>query len=135
MANMAFQALRSLDYTQMAVEMNGDLTGEIVTELDIDGVSQGAGAERNILTRAIADLPIRLDINIRAPFYQLISTTRALYDPAAIKDPRSPDVGLLDAQGNVIDRQTEAPPPPPISPEDIIPDEAAIQRRESEDTP
>ena len=115
--------------------IDGPLIGEIVTKVRIDGVSQGAGAEQNILTRAIAGLPIRLDVNVRAPFYQLISTTRAIYDPAAIKDPRSPEVGLLDALGNPINRRTEGAPPPPVQPEDLIPDEAVIQRRESEEMP
>jgi hypothetical protein len=132
-ANFAFDTLRSLDYRQMRVAMDGSLIGEIVTRIRLDGVSQGAGAERNIVTRAIAGLPIRLDVNVRAPFHGLITEMRRLYDPSAVLDPR--DVGLLDAQGNVIRRETEAPPPAPVTPEDLIPDEAAIQRRESEETP
>jgi hypothetical protein len=133
MANMAFAALRSLDYKHMRVAMEGDLTGEIVTRVRFDGVTQGEGAERNIATRAIAGLPIRFDVNIRAPFYSLIGNIRAMYDESAIRDPR--DLGLLDAQGNVIRRETEGPPPEPVEPEDLTPDESAIQRRESEETP
>jgi hypothetical protein len=132
-ANFAFDTLRSLDYRQMRVGMEGTLTGEIVTRVRLDGVSQGAGAKRNIVTRAIAGIPIRLDVNVRAPFYQLISTTRALYDPAMIRDPR--DLGLLDSEGNVIRRESNGLPPAPITPEDLIPDEPAIQRRESEESP
>lgn len=134
MANLAFDTLRSLDYRQMRVEMNGDLAGEVVTSVRIDGVSQGAGAERNILTGAIANLPIRLDVNIRAQFYTLLSNLRSLYDPAAVKDPRSPDVGLLDAQGNRILRDADGNPlPAPSEPSTI--GEDLIQRRESEENP
>jgi len=134
MANMAFAALRSLDFKNMSVAMDGDLTGEIVTRMRIDGVSQGEGAERNIATRAIAGLPIRFDVNIRAPFYSLIGSIKAMYDPSAIRDPRT--LGLIDAQGRPIRRETEGPPPAaPLAPEDLIPDEPAIQRRDSEDTP
>lgn len=132
-ANFAFDTLRSLDYRQMRVAMDGSLIGEIVTRIRLDGVSQGAGAEQNIVTRAIAGLPIRLDVNIRAPFYSLITEVRRLYDPSAVLDPRA--VGLLDAQGNPIRGQTQGPPPAPPAPEDLIPDEAVIQRRESEETP
>lgn len=132
-ANFAFDTLRSLDYRQMRVTVNGTLIGEIITQVRLDGVSQGVGAKRSIVTRAIAGIPIRLDVNVRAKFYQLISTTRALYDPAAIKDPR--DLGLLDAQGNVIRRESTGVPAEPAVPEDIIPDEPAIQRRESEESP
>ena len=88
---------------------------------------------QNIATRAIAGLPIRFDVNIRAPFYSLIGNVRAMYDQSAIRDPR--ELGLLDAQGNVIRRETEGPPPEPVNPDDLIPDEAAIQRRESEEVP
>jgi hypothetical protein len=133
MANMAFAALRSLDFNHMRVAMDGDLTGEIVTRVRFDGVSQGEGAERNIATRAIAGLPIRFDVNIRAPFYSLIGNIRAMYDPSAIRDPRT--LGPFDADGNMIGPVPEDSPPEPISPEDLIPDEAVIQRRESEDTP
>jgi len=132
-ANLAFDALRSLDYRQMRVAMDGSLIGEIITRVRLDGVSQGAGAQRNMLTRAIAGLPIRLEVNVRAPFYSLLTEVRRLYDPSAVLDPRA--VGLIDAQGNVISRESGGPPPEPVSPEDLIPDEPAIQRRESEEAP
>src|SRR5690606_18621440 len=41
MANYAFDMLRSLDYRQMSVQMDGPLIGEIVTRVRFDGVSQG----------------------------------------------------------------------------------------------
>ncbi|HEU4651114.1 MAG TPA: YdbH domain-containing protein, partial [Croceibacterium sp.] len=132
-ANFAFDALRSLDYRQMRVLLDGDLTGEIVTRVRIDGVSQGEGASENFLTRKIAALPIRVDVNIRAPFYSLISNIKAMYDPAAIRDPRA--LGLIDERGNVIRRESEGPPPEPVLPPDPTADEAAIQRRESEEVP
>ncbi len=132
-ANFAFDALRSLDYRQMRIMLDGDLTGEIVTRVRIDGVSQGATAEKNFLTRRIAALPIRVDVNVRAPFYSLLGSIKALYDPSAIRDPR--ELGLIDEQGNVLRRETEGPPPEPVAPEDLIPAEPVIQRRESEETP
>lgn len=132
-ANFAFDALRSLDYERMTVGMNGNLTGEIVTQVRFDGVSQGAGAKQNFITRRIARLPFRFIVNISAPFYQLISSIRSMYDPAAVRDPR--ELGLVDAEGNVLRRETEGPAPPPVGPLDIIPDDAAIQRRESEEQP
>jgi hypothetical protein len=132
-ANFAFDALRSLDYRQMRVALDGDLIGEIVTRVQIDGVSQGAGAEQNILTRKIATLPIRVEANIRAPFYSLLGSIRALYDPSAIRDPRA--LGLIDEQGNAIRRESNGPPPEPTPPPDQTSDEATIQRRESEKVP
>jgi len=136
-ANFAFDALRSLDYHQLRVALDGDLTGEIVAQARLDGVSQGAGTKQNILTRKLAALPIRVDVNVRAPFYGLLGSIRALYDPEAIRDPR--DLGLIDERGNVIRRESDgaapAPAQPPEETPEETPDEAAIQRRESEEVP
>jgi hypothetical protein len=131
-ANFAFDALRSLDYRTMTVRMDGALTGEIVTRVRFDGVSQGEGAKSNFITRRLASLPIRFNVNVRAPFYQLITSIRAMYDPAFIRDPR--EVGLLDAEGRPIRLET-SPPPPAIRPDDVIPDELDIQTQESESMP
>ncbi len=106
--NLAFSALRDLSYDSMAIAMDGPLTGELVTQVRFEGIGQGETAESNIVTRAIADLPIELRINIRAPFYKLITSIRALYDPSAVRDPR--DLGLLGSDGDIlrdaVDQQT-----------------------------
>ncbi|OYW44458.1 MAG: hypothetical protein B7Z33_11530 [Sphingomonadales bacterium 12-68-11] len=142
MANFAFDALRSLDYRQMRIELDGQLAGEIVTKVRLDGVSQGAGTGESFVTRAvtgaIAGLPIRFDVNVRAPFAAVMANVRGLYDPTMIRDPRdlAREGRLIDAQGNVITNPegVPAPPTPPI-PNDALPPEPPIQRRESEDTP
>jgi len=131
-ANFAFDALRSLNYRTMTVRMDGALTGEIVTRVRFDGVSQGEGAKSNFITRRIASLPLRFNVNVRAPFYQLITSIRAMYDPAFVRDPR--ELGLVDENGVPIRREV-SPPPPAIRPEDIVPDEPAIQTQESESLP
>ncbi|WP_133365095.1 intermembrane phospholipid transport protein YdbH family protein [Qipengyuania sediminis] len=96
-ANFAFDTLRSLDYSRMTIAMNGSLTGEIVTNVNFDGVRQGAGAKRNFVTRALGNLPIQFRVNIRAPFYQLITSFKSMRDPAAVRDPR--ELGLLSDDG------------------------------------
>lgn len=132
MANFAFDALKSLDYTQMRIAMDGDLTGEIVTRVRFDGVKQGEGTKQNFITRRFANLPIRFNINIKAPFYRLITTVKAMYDPAYIRDPR--ELGLIDARGQVIKRESDGEIAP-VQPEDLTPDEAPIQPSDSEKRP
>jgi hypothetical protein len=100
MANFAFDALKSLDYKVMTIGMDGDLAGEIVTKVRFDGVKQGQGTKKNFITRQIARLPLQFNVNVRAPFYSLITSAKSLYDPAFIKDPRT--IGLIDAQGHAI---------------------------------
>jgi hypothetical protein len=131
MANFAFDALKSLDYREMRIAMDGAIAGEIVTRVRFTGVSQGAGAKQNFLTRRIAHLPIQFNINLRAPFYQLITSFKSLYDPAYVKDPRG--LGLIDAQGKPLAPALPTPPPPPkppvlkppaIRPQDIQPSDS-----------
>jgi hypothetical protein len=138
-ANFAFDALKSLDYTQMNIAMDGSLTGEIVTKVSFDGVKQGAGAKRNFITRRFENLPLRFNINIRAPFYQLITSIKAMYDPASVRDPRS--LGLLSDDGKRL-KSVVSPPPPAIKPGDLVPDNPSsqppvqpIQDNESESMP
>ena len=131
-ANFAFDALRSLDYRRMTIDMNGSLSGEIVTEVRFEGVSQGEGARENFVTRQIADLPLEFRINIRAAFAQLLTNLRSLYDPAFVRDPR--ELGLLSDDGERLRRQV-TPPPEGIEPEDLIPDAQPVQTQESENMP
>lgn len=136
MANFAFQSLRSLDFTQMEVEMNGPLTGEIITRLNFAGVTQGKGADSNFVTRQIARLPIEFRINIRADFYSLLTNLQSLYDPAFVRDPRG--LGLLESEGGrfIVPQPPQMPAIKPDDPENSdTSDEPAIQPDESEALP
>lgn len=119
-ANFAFDALRSLDYREMTIGMDGALEGEIITRVRFYGISQGEGTSSNFITRRIARLPIQFNVNVRAPFLQLVTSFKSLYDPSYVRDPRS--LGLMDAQGQPVPR----PDPNKLLPE-------AIQPPESED--
>jgi len=115
MANFAFDALRSLDYREMTIGLNGDIDGEMFTRVQFNGVSQGDGTSRNFLTRRIARLPIRFNVNLRAPFFQLITSFKSFFDPTYIRDPRT--LGLLDA--STVPQVSQAPqtaPAPSIQP-------------------
>jgi Dicarboxylate transport len=96
--------------------MEGDLDGEIATSVKFDGVSQGKGAKRNIITRQFEGLPIQFNVNLRASFFELITTMRSLYDEAYIPSPQ--DVNLIDKDGKPIvpqNRQPLAPPSPALA--------------------
>lgn len=136
MANFAFDMLRSIDFRQMMIELEGPLTGEIVTRVQFDGVRQGKGASQNFVTRQIARLPIKFKVNIRAPFYQLIGGLRSLYDANYLRDPR--ELGLLAVKEGRFTRSElaqEAVEPRPAVPENMNSDESSIQPEESEKRP
>ena len=132
MADFAFDALRSLDYSRMRLVMEGPLTGEIVTRVRFDGISQGEGTASNFITRRLARLPLRFRINIRAQFYQLINSMKSLYDPAAVRDPR--ELGLLSDDGSRLIRReiTGEEAGPEDDPDDPFAAEVTIQEQESE---
>lgn len=79
--NLAYGVLKSLRYDNLVIRLNGNIDGEMLTEVDFSGLAQGQGAERNFLTRAITRLPITFSIRINAPFRQLVTSARGLYDP------------------------------------------------------
>jgi hypothetical protein len=76
--------------------VEGDLGGEIVTDISFTGVQQGALAKRNFITRQLARIPIKFNVSVTAEFMKLIGSIRGLYDAnyAADRDLKS----LLDAQ-------------------------------------
>ncbi len=129
MANFAFNTLRSLNYREMRVVMNGSLTGELVTNVKFDGVTQGNGAKRNFITKQIAKLPVKFNVNIHAPFYQLITSLKSMYDPAFVRDPR--ELGLIPSDPPAIKAalQPLAKPSKPTFPE------PPVQSAESEKLP
>ena len=112
MANFAFDALKSIDYRQMSIDMDGSLQGEMVTKVSFEGIRQGKGTRRNFITNQIAKLPIRFNVNLRAPFFKLVSSFRSLYDPSYITDPRT--LGLVGPDGK---RLAPGQPLPPNSPQ------------------
>ena len=94
--NYAFNMLKSLSYKEMTITLNGDLDGEMLTDVKIVGLGQGEGATRNIITRQIAKLPIIFNVKINAPFRQLIGSARSLYDPSVLIDQNRD--ALIEAQ-------------------------------------
>ncbi len=122
MGNYAFEALRSLDYTQMRVGLGGDLAGEIITSFDFDGVRQGTGTRQNFITRRLAKLPIRFKVKVRSEnFYDLSVVARSFFNPELLGNPVERGLGKF-INGKFVPN----PPAPTVKP---------VQPPESEDQP
>ncbi|KQN20631.1 hypothetical protein ASE86_15410 [Sphingomonas sp. Leaf33] len=106
--NMAFQALRALDYRSLNITLSGPLSGEMVTAIRFAGVSQGKGTKTNFIIRRLAKLPFVFNITIRAPFRQLLDSVRSYYDPSRLIERNLP--ALIEAQR----REGPQPPVPPV---------------------
>lgn len=85
MANFAFDALKSLDYTDMVIGMDGNLAGDVVTRVEFSGIKQGRDAKQNFITRQVARVPVQFNVNIHAPFYSLISSMNPQPPPGALR--------------------------------------------------
>ncbi|WP_294332870.1 YdbH domain-containing protein [uncultured Sphingomonas sp.] len=94
--NMAFQALKSLDYRSLAIRMNGPLAGEMITDISFSGLSQGQGTKSNFLIRRLAKLPLVFNVRINAPFRQLLDSVQSWYDPRRLIERNLP--ALLEEQ-------------------------------------
>ncbi|MFV0624988.1 YdbH domain-containing protein [Sphingomonas sp. ac-8] len=119
--NLAFQALKSLDYRNLTIEMDGPLAGEMVTAIRFAGVSQGEGTSSNFLIRRLARLPFVFNVRIKAPFRQLIDSVQSYYDPSRLIQRNLP--ALMDAQ-EARERQQGAPatvPPAAATPKPVQP--------------
>lgn len=91
-AGLAFDVLTNLRYRSMIIRLDGDLAGEFATRLSIDGVSMGPshGILAGLLRSAFSKLPVKLNVNINAPFRALIQTAKAFKDPTQVIAPVMP---------------------------------------------
>ncbi|MDK2760500.1 MAG: YdbH domain-containing protein [Sphingopyxis sp.] len=114
-ANFAFGALRSLKYDDLTVILNGDLDGEMVTDIRFGGVGQGEGAKRNFLTNQIAKLPLIFNVKIRAPFRQLLTSAKGFYDPSLLVKQNLPALMRAQEEAEAAAKAATIPVQPPES--------------------
>lgn len=119
--NLAFQALKSMDYRRLTIELDGPLAGEMLTAIRFAGVSQGQGTYSNFLIRRLAKLPFVFNVRIKAPFRQLIDSVQNYYDPKRLIERNLP---ALQAEQR---RREQGLPPAPL--------DTTIQPSESETVP
>ena len=116
--NLAFGALRSLNYRSLRIDMNGPLAGEMVTDVRFAGISQGKG-QVQFHHPAAAEAALHLQRADQAPFRGLLDSAQSFYDPRRLIQRNLP--ALLDEQNK------RAAPPVTVKP--------AIQPSASETVP
>ena len=114
-ANFAFGALRSLKYDDLTIILNGDLDGEMVTDIRFGGVGQGEGASRNFLTNAVAKIPLVFNVKIKAPFRQLLTSAKGFYDPSLLIEQNLPALMRAQEEAEAAEKAQSAPVQPPES--------------------
>ncbi|RVT94583.1 YdbH domain-containing protein [Sphingomonas crocodyli] len=120
MARIAFDALKSMRYNRLAIDLNGSLDGEVVSKVRFDGtqnLEKKAEKPKGLLARFIAPitrLPFRFNITITAPFRGLVNSAQTFVDPAS-------------ALRNVEIRPEAPPPPNPLPDKPVASAPAPIQ--------
>jgi translocation and assembly module TamB len=100
---LAFDALKSLRYDRLIVDLNGSLEGEFIADIKLDGVARdpslvatpGGGIKGIFARRALSQLariPFKFNIKARGPFRTLLATTRSLEDPTNLIQSVLPDL-------------------------------------------
>ena len=84
--SLAFNALELIRYSELAIAFDGAIDGEMVTSIEFTGVSpnlarEGQGLIIGGFTRELAEIPIRFDITMNAPFNRMLYSFRLLDDP------------------------------------------------------
>jgi len=83
MGKLAFDALKAIRYSALAIDLDGQLDGEMVSRVRFTGVRE-ATPDQSLVTRLIRGLPFRFNIAVRAPFRGLIGTARSYADPSLL---------------------------------------------------
>ncbi|MDB5669567.1 MAG: hypothetical protein JWO25_526 [Alphaproteobacteria bacterium] len=89
---LAFDALKSLHYSKLVVDLDGFLDGEFLAGIQLDGVARDVvaapapkgGISAMVVGRALdqlAKIPFKFRIKVRGPFRAVIGTTRSFEDP------------------------------------------------------
>jgi hypothetical protein len=88
-AAMAFQALASFRYDELVLNLDGDLNGQLVTQIQFSGENTGRNVELGasvggMEAMRVSGVPFRFNVSITAPFRGLSETVSSITDPGAI---------------------------------------------------
>lgn len=90
-ARLAFDALRRLRYRDLALDLDGDLDGELVTRLRFSGTNETAATiGGGPLPIRATGLPFAFTVQVRAPFRALLGTAASFGDVRPLLRPAAP---------------------------------------------
>ncbi|MEY3703273.1 MAG: hypothetical protein RLZZ561_893 [Pseudomonadota bacterium] len=116
-SRFAFDALKSMRYDRLSIDLNGAIDGDVITRISFAGVNQapieGGRTKLPIRILGASNLPFAFNVTITAKFRQLFDMARSFNDPSIL-------INRLIPQLEPVPRS--APPEPkPVHPAESSP--------------
>ncbi len=124
MVGVAFDLLSNMRYQSMVIRLDGDLAGEFATRFTISDISLGnrGGVIAGLARGALKNVPLRVNLSIKAPFRALIQMAKGFKDPTAVIAPVMPfplDTPGITVETRLLGKQEEQDRITPIDDVDV----------------
>lgn len=100
---IAFDALRDFRYEELALTLNGDLNGEVVSDIHFTGENVGEPIDLSAVAAlpgigrvTMLGVPFRFNVKVTAPFRRLADTAATIIDPASLINRQTQGAGEVD---------------------------------------
>jgi translocation and assembly module TamB len=116
---VAFDALRGFDYDALTLRLNGDISGDVLTEIEFSGKNSGRAVDLGPVAPvpglgnvSVRGVPFDFNVRITAPFRRLAQTAASITDPGTL-------INRATGNDEEVDIEVEAQPaqPAPVDPQ------------------
>ncbi len=114
MGRFAFDALKSIKYSRLAIDLNGALDGDVITRISFAGVNQApiqgirAKFPFPVKIRGLNNFPFIFNVTITARFRELFDMTRTFSDPSILIERLNPKLQRVGPAKTIQPSESEA---------------------------
>lgn len=113
MGSFAFDALKSMKYDRLAIDLNGAIDGDVITRISFAGVNQapvdGGRSKLPVKILGATNMPFIFNVTITAKFRQLFEMARSFNDPSILINRALPRLEPLPKDERTPTKPVQAP--------------------------